>query len=667
MEQAAKTKAQKKGDATIASASQFVGHKEDTGTETLDPEEELRQQQLHDELRAQHQEQLRDSAIAETAGKLKEADERFDTVFKILENKVSEVESQEAKPKRSITKKAGGTISQASKFVPAKPEEDADAALQRELERSDRILQSTQVGREMPDPSAEPPPEFCRAPPKDVQLVRTESFLMAQAEAKRMVQQEAEDKRTQDNRDQEAERFEQIFRSQKSHQEAVASKGAAPARAKKTANAWKVVKKAAHIVSAGAVKSSEGREEQRTTSEEEDAKYQQLLRNVTLGGRGPDNFDVEQVISISSKPPVAAVEHLSEQVGPTEVDEELKAQVERQNEEFEQLHANLMALKKDAETRQPREPAATPAGLATLKSHSSLRVMAPVHIPDDDVNALGLQMAAERGPQPPPESDPQAGQAPPVMNHDAVSSSTSEGLGSRNPERILLEMQAAVTDGRVDDTRILASELEFALEAVKRPQEDLIGQNGRQVLREEDKFEYLYRNMQQLNADKWEHATRDRPAPRKRKPDKVQVIFELPKEPDEPKQVVGETIPDGEKPEALWEPPPEDYTPQDEWAPDAREARNLKENKIISWLEGLKDFFKSDSVESDETEEICQETQEPPATDRSILEDLFGSEDTSPEARNALQQAQERSIYLQSRVGQISPRSRAQWIDGGAR
>ena len=32
---------------------------------------------------------------------------RFDTVFKILENKVSEVESQEAKPKRSITKKAG--------------------------------------------------------------------------------------------------------------------------------------------------------------------------------------------------------------------------------------------------------------------------------------------------------------------------------------------------------------------------------------------------------------------------------------------------------------------------------------------------------------------------------------------------------------------------------
>ena len=99
MEQAAKTKAQKKGgehycilvvfmiirfvdvDATIASASQFVGHKEDTGTETLDPEEELRQQQLHDELRAQHQEQLRDSAIAETAGKLKEADERYDRHF----------------------------------------------------------------------------------------------------------------------------------------------------------------------------------------------------------------------------------------------------------------------------------------------------------------------------------------------------------------------------------------------------------------------------------------------------------------------------------------------------------------------------------------------------------------------------------------------------------
>ena len=48
---------------------------------------------------------------------------------------------------------------------------------------------------------------------------------------------------------------------------------------------------------------------------------------------------------------------------------------------------------------------------------------------------------------------------------------------------------------------------------------------------------------------------------------------------------------DGEKPEALWEPPPEDYTPQDEWAPDAREARNLKENKIISWLEGAHHYL----------------------------------------------------------------------------
>jgi hypothetical protein len=204
-------------------------------------------------------------------------------------------------------------------------------------------------------------------------------------------------------------------------------------------------------------------------------------------------------------------------------------------------------------------PAATRTRQAKGGAPAKGRQTATPFAVSEEIQAAGLKMASSR--------------------HHQKDLARGATMGSANtPQQIMIHMQAAANEGRVDDAKILSEQLILALEdAAHSSDQSMLAQKSKLLLNEEEKFEHLFHNMHQLTSESWVHAGPEEveaPVPVKARVLAAQAArakFQL-----RPSVVPVKPI---EFEDPVVEQEPTAYGHPIEWAPDLRETIHIPEGK----------------------------------------------------------------------------------------
>jgi len=209
------------------------------------------------------------------------------------------------------------------------------------------------------------------------------------------------------------------------------------------------------------------------------------------------------------------------------------------NDKFEQL----------MQAPSPQAPAKAPSVAQTPeKKEKAARNPTPIYA-DEDAKAMAFQISASRH-----------------YKVDEDKKDISMGLSGKT-DQVMVDMQKAVEQGRMDDARLLSEQLVVALDDIEKVSEDkaLIKITEDAVQKEEDKFEYLFHNLHQMNADAWVHATLDNNKPLPTIEPKVAKVLSTKPSVPKPLLKVQAIEIDEKEPEEV----------HDEWGPDEREISHI--------------------------------------------------------------------------------------------